>query len=147
MREHGSHVLKVFGDEEWPPFTYTIGLYENFRHPELIIVGMSGHLAHPLLNDVRDLIRGGRQFSAGDFSDEVLERFPVTFRAVSDENRLAHFGWATWFYGGEAYPALQLVLPDLQGRWPWDPTASDNARRIQPLLDTTPLPGWARNTS
>ncbi len=145
IRKHGTHVLRVFGDDQWPEFTYTIGLFENFAHPELIVFGLPGARAHPILNLARDLIRDGARFERDVLASEVLEGYPVTFRDVPPHHRVAHFGWAEWFYGEREYSCLQMVYPSKLGPWPWDPEASPEFRANQPILETAPLPEWAKN--
>ena len=34
IQSYGLHILKVTGDEEWPEFAYTVGLFHSFNHPE-----------------------------------------------------------------------------------------------------------------
>jgi hypothetical protein len=34
---YGWHVIKVLEDDEGPGFAFTIGLYQRFEHPELIV--------------------------------------------------------------------------------------------------------------
>ena len=141
---HGTHVLNVYGGDDWPDFAYTVGLMENFGHPELIILGIPGDRAHLILNCARDVVRNGARFSAGSTSDDVLEGFSVTFRAVPPAQRSAHFGWAEWFYDERPYSALQLVYPDQAGRWPWDPESSNAFRESQPILADIEPPNWVR---
>ena len=76
--------------------------------------------------------------------DGLLDGFQVTFRPVPMDHAVAHFGWAFWYYDGETFPTLQLVYPSTAGIWPWDANASDSFRADQPVLETTPLPDWAR---
>jgi hypothetical protein len=119
-------------------------LYRTFGLPEVIIVGLRGELAHWILNELAARARGGERFKAGVMVDGLLDGFGVTFRAVSPEHVLAHFGWALWYYDHEPFPTLQLVFPTTAGVWPWDPEASEFLRTQQPLLETAPLPAWAR---
>jgi Domain of unknown function (DUF4262) len=144
VERHGLHVIKVHGDAEWPEFTYSVGLYRTFGLPEVIIVGLRAELAHWILNELAARARAGERFQAGDMLDGLLEGFLVTFRPVSPEHVAAHFGWALWFYDHELFPTLQLVFPSTAGVWPWDPDASEFLRTQQPLLETAPLPEWAR---
>jgi hypothetical protein len=43
-------VVKVFGDDEGPGFAFTIGLYQRFRHPELLVFGLPLDTMHLMLN-------------------------------------------------------------------------------------------------
>jgi hypothetical protein len=40
INEFGWHCVNVVEDDAHPPWSYTIGLYETWEHPELIIVGI-----------------------------------------------------------------------------------------------------------
>jgi hypothetical protein len=37
IKTHGLHIVHVFEDEENPRFSYTVGLYENYLHPEILL--------------------------------------------------------------------------------------------------------------
>jgi hypothetical protein len=144
VAQYGLHVIRVHGDEAWPEFTYSVGLYRTFELPEVIIVGLRRELAHWILNELAARARAGERFQAGDMVDGLLDGFQVTFRPVSSEHVVAHFGWALWYYDHQPFPTLQLVFPSTAGVWPWEPEASEFMRTQQPLLETAPLPEWAR---
>ena len=143
VRDHGVHVLRVFGDDTWPEFAYSVGLFHNFRHPEIIILGLPADRAHVLINLVRDEVRAGHRFKAGDSTDKLLVDYEVTFRAVPTPQLVAHFGWAIWFYEDGEFPALQLVYPDRDHRWPWQDGVSPSFRVKQPVLADVDVPAWA----
>jgi len=145
VERYGLHVLEVGAEEDSPAFAYTVGLHRTFAHPELIILGLGLDTMHQLLNDVAAALRAGRRFAAGDVTDEFLEGYDVTFRTVPERHYRPYLGWANWFNGGRAYPALQMVYPDRARRWPWEPGVADDFRRNQPVLETEPVPAWARD--
>jgi hypothetical protein len=143
IQHYGLHILKVAGDDDWPEFTYSVGLFHSFEHPEVIVLGLPGDVAHSLVNGLADEVRSGHRFIASEETENVLEGYPCTFRAVPPHHVGAHFGWASWFYDGEPFPALQLVYPDRARRWPWDPDISPGFLAQQPVLATVALPKWA----
>src|SRR5689334_13370265 len=55
--QHGWHAIGV--DDHEPPFLYTIGLISQFQHPELVILGLEGKTAHPLVARSVEMIRNG----------------------------------------------------------------------------------------
>jgi hypothetical protein len=132
VREYGWHVIHVGG--AGPEFAYTVGLYRTFGHPEVVVLGLPGGVAHRLLNAVGAEVRAGRAFAAGSASREILERFDVAFRPVPPEAHRGRLGWAVWFYDGPAFPALQVVYPDRDGRFPWEAGVADGLRAAQPVL-------------
>ena len=144
IAEHGLHVLRVLGDEKWPNFVYSVGLYRNFEIPETIIVGLKPDLAHVVLNEIANRARQGERFRLGDTIDGLLDGFSVVLRPVRDALIAAHFGWDLWYYDGQEFPTAQLVWPTTSGIWPWDPSASEDFRACQPLLATAEVPAWAR---
>ena len=144
IRDHGLHVLRVHGDDQWPEFAYSVGLYRNYQQAEVIILGLPLERAHAILNLIGDEARAGRRFAAGDVTDAVLNDYAVSFREVPSDHVKAHFGWALWYYGEEAFPALQLVYPDRDRRWPWESGVSDSFRSRQPVLEEVAVPAWAR---
>lgn len=104
VRNHGCHITGI--PDANPPFAFSIGLYLNYGHPELIVFGQRAENAHAIINSIRDRVAGGRKFVDGDVSDEMLENgyklgfwqvpFGLTLsisaqRSGSTGNRGAHF--------------------------------------------------------
>ena len=145
VERYGLHVIKVLGADDEPDFAYSVGLFRTFDHPEVIILGLRLETMHRLLNDVAGELRTGRRFAAGDVSDGFLDDYDVAFRTVPERQYRPYLGWATWFNDGLQYPALQLVYPDRERRWPWEPGVDEGFRRQQPVLDLEPVPAWARD--
>jgi len=142
VREYGWHFLDVrnaLHPEHEPapgpaaevPFGYTAGLWLTLDHPEIIVVGGWEH-AHAFVSNVVEWIREGRRFAPGDTAEEVLVDLPVRFGAVSDANRTGMLTYADWANRRRPFEALQLVLPDPHGNWPWEPVYHGLE---QPLLD------------
>lgn len=118
-----------------PAFAYTIGLFHNYRHPELIVVGLRLELMHSMLNSVAERIKAGQTFEPGAPIADVIEGFEVTLRPVIEpESFKEHVGYARWFYKGKAFPLFQLVWPDKQARFPQEPGTTEAFNQQQPLL-------------
>ena len=112
-------------------FVYSVGLWLTRDHPELILVGRWQH-AHGVVASAVSLIEEGARFAPGDTSDGVVEGYTASFRAVSDQRRDELLTYASWANRRRPFEALQLVLPDAAGIWPWD---EGYAAYPQPLLD------------
>ena len=118
-----------------PSFAYTIGLFQNYEHPELIVLGLRPELMHSMLNTVGERIKAGERLRPGDRLAEVIDGFDVTLRPVLDPRSFEeHVGYARWFYKGAPFPLFQLVWPDKQARFPGEPGTADAFNRQQPLL-------------
>jgi hypothetical protein len=111
-------------------FAYTVGLPLTRDHPELILVGRWPH-AHAILQTTVAVIEGGSRFGHGDESDEVLEGYPVRFHGVSRAWADHLLTYASWVHHRRPFEAVQLVLPDRETRWPWEP---DYAGPPQPVI-------------
>jgi hypothetical protein len=110
IRRCGWALQAVLGDdEEGPPFAYTVGL-SGFDHPELVLFATSQATAAAVLNDLGELVRGGRRLAAGETIALRNGRIHLLSFPASADWLLA----ADQLYrrpGGPPVPAL-LVLPD-----------------------------------
>lgn len=127
-------------DDPIDPFTYTIGLWRGFDHPELIITGMRHETAHALLTDFVERIEKGESFEASrDYPETIRGRntmYTASFRQLSQGHRSENMRAAAWWNGQEDFPALQLVWPDPTGKFPWD--EGYDKQFIQPVLTLDP---------
>ena len=67
-------------------------------------------------------------------AEGILADRAVTFRTVARRHYPAYLGYGGWFHGGPRFPALQVVWPDAEGRFPWERWFSHALRDVQPLL-------------
>lgn len=134
VAQFGVHVLHVPGDGEGPGFSFSIGLWHSFGQSEVIVFGLPPEVAHELINAVADEAEDGHQFADGTRHDGLLEHYPVSFCAVPKSCYRDYLGTAIWAYEGDDFPAVQLVWPDKQGRWPWQEGVREGFRSGQPVL-------------
>ncbi len=136
VRKYGCHIVGVFPDDHGPGFCFSIGLYLNCLHPEIIVTGLRDHQAAAIINDIASRARKDHLFRDGDTSLELAVDLPVTFREVDLDFYPDYLGYAMWFYSSlpRPFPCLQLVWPDPQGRFPWEPGFEERFRALQPLL-------------
>lgn len=132
----GWHLLLVTGDADEPSFLFTIGLWESYRHPEIVVFvpsrdpqDMSGNL-----QAVVERIRQGGAFQADEVGEGLFGQFPGAFRPVAKIWYPLFLGTAMAYYGGDAFPALQLFWPDPEGRFPWEEGFAAGLLPFQPLL-------------
>src|SRR5579864_3314037 len=81
VKSQGYRVVTVPADEAAgePSFCYTLGLQENYSHPEIIMFGADPSLVLMLATDVK---AGEFQLTAGTFSDTVFKGLPAAVLAV-----------------------------------------------------------------
>lgn len=111
----GWHVTGVLGDSRRAPFTYTTGLSETFRVPELILAGIDPGVAHQALFNVVAMIRSGNVFKDGDEQAEIVHGYLVRFAAAP--GWLPHCTVSRALYGSDP-DLLQVVWPDRFGNFP-----------------------------
>lgn len=121
--EYGYMGIKVQGDGvNNPSFVYTVGLTETYAHPEFIIIGFDCNQAEKIIQCAVEMIEDEK--SVGVFEnvqiDHVLEGVPVGCKSVTNENLASYLKIANIRYFG-IFHAKQLILPDLQGKLPWEP--------------------------
>lgn len=99
---------------------YTVGL-TPLGHPEFTISGVAPYVAEPLLNHLADQVRNGKRFSNGDELDDILAGgYRVHLLDVTAFDRFP-LSLVTTLYPQHQARALQVVFPDTEHHWPWEP--------------------------
>ena len=135
IKKHGCHVMGVFEDEEYPSFSYSIGMEESVSSPEIIVVGLKHSLAQSIINNYHSRIKNGEVFGVGKKYPGFLGGFEVCFIEISNENREELLCWADWYYERKPFRALQMVYPNTSGVWPWEEEASESFLWWQRILN------------
>jgi hypothetical protein len=138
-------VIVVLPQAGTPGWTYSIGLFQNYHHPEIVVFGLQDTLAHPVLNAIANDIRSGKHYEPDSQYHGLLEGVRCTFKPVAKMWHRPFLGWAEWFYNGADYPVLQWIWPDKTQHYPWEPLFRADWLWAQPLLFHT-SPDDARAT-
>jgi len=106
-----------------PPFAYTSGLFAD-GIPELLISGLSHEVAHGVLTNIYDLAMNGLELESGmQISDILGDGYKIMLLDI-DSNK-SDMNLTRQLYG-EGFPALAVILPDKDHRWPWDKGVEEN---------------------
>ena len=134
---HRCHIITIPKDSEGPTYSFSIGLYLNFQHPEVVIFGLSQHVAGVTINDICSRVEKGGNFQAEQESDEFFTEGKVKFVVVDPKNYRDFLGSAQWFYRclNGNFPVLQAVWTDKLGKFPWEEGHDQMAAKFQPLLN------------
>ncbi|WIM97239.1 DUF4262 domain-containing protein [Actinoplanes oblitus] len=140
IQQFGWAVVHVLPSDEDPPgavpFAYTVGLTAG-GHPELIIAGLPPDLGHQLLNEVAGRVHEeGARFRHGRRVADLIVDQEVVVLAGSPTAELWP-GAALARYGSGRVRLQQLVWPDPEDRFPWQPAYPAEEYR-QPLIDAPP---------
>jgi len=123
-----------------PGWAYTVGLFENFEHPEIVIFGLKADNRHRILNWIGDNVKKKTPFTADKEHDWVLDNYKCWSKLVQKRWYYDLLGYARWFYKTEResdnFPCVQALWPDKEGIFPWQP---EYGYADQPLLYETGL--------
>jgi hypothetical protein len=158
----GFAIRHVISPATEPEFTYTVGLHlPGSTRPELFMSGLSRetrvewmlHLGFliqgpPPLATQQQMARaqgvpleklafpkGGQVFQPGvRYPDLAGNGLPSCFGEVEQRYYEAYFGQAMVFHGTQAFPVLQVVWPDTQGRFPFEQHFERRFQHMQRVL-------------
>ncbi len=134
VEKYGWHVVLITGDKNTPGWAFSVGLYHTFKHPEIVIFGLPKDRMHAFINCIGNDVRGGKVYRSGVGDTELLPGYTTMFEAVEKIWYGPVLGWATWFYDGDDFPALQCIWPDKNNRFPWDEDFEPLLAADQPFL-------------
>jgi hypothetical protein len=135
VEEYGVHIVHVPEDDEGEPgFSFTVGLWHSFQQPEVVVFGLAEDIAHELLNALADEAADAKKFLPDTRHEGLLIDYPVRFVGVPKPQYERYLGSAMWAYESDEFPCVQLVWPDKQGRWPWEPGVREGFAAAQPVL-------------
>lgn len=135
IEKFGLQVIMVSSTDYLPSFAYSIGLYEKYKHPEIICFGLSDKLGHEIINDVASLIKNGETIRANTNYNTIFENSKAEFLSIDPKNIDDYFGAAIEYYNTDSFPALQLIWTDKNNRFPWEENFQKEFLYTQPLLD------------
>ena len=129
----GFAVMAVHDDEGYS-FAYSIGFTE-LGHPEVIIYGLRTDISHRLMWDMYTLVKSGKTIEP-DVPRIDLANLPCTFKRVTAENVREFCCQGVFWYEEQSKPVeyLQLVLPDKDGKMPWNKGYDSYLMRCQKHL-------------
>jgi hypothetical protein len=139
MRNNGWALANVSDNN--PPFQYTIGLMETCHHPEFILFGLEGGLAHTLFSAlIRDIQAGKSYAEPGVYTVNIDgQDWQVGFRRVHPTQHELYLGFAMGFLTnigriGEL-EAMQAFWSDRAGKFPFDAGCDLKVYEAQPRID------------
>ena len=131
IEKFGCAVLHIKGDAASPRFSYTVGVHDTSKNPEIIAIGLTADAAHGALNRTVALMKSGENLTIGRHRGIVGE-VECEFRLVDPKWMHHVMGRADWYYEGVEIPVLQLIYPDLENRFQTEDGFSEYFR--QPIL-------------
>lgn len=134
IEAEGVHVVHVGGEGDDLEYSFSVGLWHSFEQPEVIVFGLPTEIAEDLIQAIADDASDGKLCLAGSQNDGLIQSVTVRFFEVPKPQYRDYLGEAVWAYENDDFPAVQLVWPDKQGRWPWEEDVREGFRDSQPVL-------------
>jgi hypothetical protein len=134
IAECGLHAINVIEDNGCPPWSFTIGLYETWDHPEFIIIGRSRATSHEMLKTLADDIELNDPPNLTNPEGQLLLGMNCHFLEVNARYYSDYVAFAKWFYRKRHFPLYQIVWPNNEGLYPFDPQASRAFKGWQAVL-------------
>ena len=135
INKHGWYVVLINETNYLPSFGYTIGLWKNYQHPELICIGLKPETIHLLLNIAGEKVKNGETIRENFEYNDFLENYSTKFLKIEKSFLNDYFGYAIWFYKKNNFDAMQLVWPNEKNLFPWEINLLESQNFSQPLLD------------
>jgi hypothetical protein len=135
IEKYGLSVIIIEATSYLPSFAYSIGLWQKFKHPEIICFGLKTQTLHTIINDIADIVRNGQTIYLGKIYNEIFENSSAKFLKVDSRSLSDYFGTAINYYDTNDFPALQLVWTDRNDKFPWEENFEEEFLYKQPLLD------------
>jgi hypothetical protein len=134
IAEFGWHCVNVIEDDGQPPWSFSIGLYETYEFPELIVIGRSRSTAHHMLQTIADDIELNCPPDLTDPDGHLLLGMNCRFLEIDTRYYQDYVGFARWFYRKRHFPLYQIVWPNDAGLYPWDSSTPKSFKEWQPVL-------------
>lgn len=141
INDLGWYNLHVGEEDGKPAFAFSLGHFHRENHPEIIVIGLPAEVAHQLLNiAVVKMVGAKEKVEPFKKYTDFTEGVSVAFVPVDLEYYGEYLGYANWYYGSleKPFPAVQMVWPDREGKYPWEDGYDKRFLAIQPILGSMP---------
>jgi len=138
IAEHGWHCVHILAEGELVEYSFTIGLFQSYGPPELIVFDLPSKISHRILTTAADAAKSGSPLDLSQPTDALINDYACCFVQVPLSEYHEHVGYARWYYQGNGFPLYQIVWPSRSGLFPWHPQATTEFRAAQPVIALAP---------
>ena len=117
IKNNGYHTTAILEEIDFTPFAYSTGIFENFKIPELFISGLGPNLSGELIENYVKKFK----FSEVPLDRKIQnlsDRFTVYFISLKNLDIAEYVLTSLKFYENRNYEYIQLIFPDLNGKFP-----------------------------
>lgn len=135
IEKFGWAVILLEATDYLPSCAYTVGLWKNYNHPEIISFGLTTKTLHLILSCAGAIVKAGHANEVGKKYDDFFENCDTQFVEVDGKNIVDYFGHAISFYNTSEFSAIQLIWTDRNNKFPWEEEYEQEFKYRQPILD------------
>ena len=117
INNNGYHTTAVLEEIDFTPFAYSTGIFKNFKIPELFISGLGPNLSGELIENYVSKFKFS-QVPLNWRIQNLCDRFDVYFITLNNSDIADYVLTSVKFYANCNYEYLQLIFPDLNGKFP-----------------------------
>jgi hypothetical protein len=117
IKKFGFHSTSVLEEKDFTPFSYSTGIYKNFRIPEIIISGLGPNFSTELINNYVNQYKF-KEIPINTKINNLTEKFPVYLIPIKTENLNDYVLSTIKYYGNDDFEYIQLIFPDLALKFP-----------------------------
>jgi hypothetical protein len=141
--EKGAQVFTNDARDGKRAHSYTVGLYLNFLHPEVVILGVTNDAAVAIFSKLRTEADSGKILLEGEVRTDLFSfRHEVKFIRIEDDlAKIDYLDHAAWFYRSlvdnfepgikHKFPVFQAVWADKNGFFPDNFRCEEIVRKAQ----------------
>lgn len=133
VAEYGWHCIHIMEEGEQVGYSFTVGMYQTFGHPELIIFGLSSRVSHQILSIFADAAQAGTPLDLSQPTDALIDHYSCCFAEVPLSEYYEHVGFARWYYQETTFRFTRLCGRPSPACFPGTPVSAE-FRAAQPVL-------------
>lgn len=134
VAQHGWMCVHLMAEGHEGPYSYTVGLFRTYGHPELAVFGLSSEVAHQVLSIAVAAIQQGHALDPSRPASGLIEGCSCLLASVPVFEFSRYFGVCRSYYEGDRFGLLQIIWPTRQGQFPWDTGSNPVFRAMQPIV-------------
>jgi hypothetical protein len=134
VAEFGWHCVSIMAEGDHVGYSFTVGLFQSYEHPELIVFGLPSEVSHQILCTAADAAKSGSPIDLAQPTDALINNFSCCFAEVPPTEYHEYVGYARWYYQGNGFSLYQIVWPSRSGLFPWHHQATAEFRLAQPVI-------------
>ncbi len=135
IEKFGWTIVALDATDYLPSYAYTIGLWKNYQHHEIIVFGLPVGMLHTVLNEAGAMVKAGQKLEPTEIYDDFFENGNTCFILVDERNLKDYINYASELNDVNSFSAYEMIWTDKKLKFPWEDNFDKELKFKQPLLD------------